>query len=308
MGVYCKGELIRQYRQSCGLSQEELSEGICSVQTLSRIENGRQDGSKRLYHCLMERLAKETESIYLRIEEADGRLDKYIREYGKGIRYWDGKNAEKALKQLEGFTDLTRIGKQAILAAKAILSMKLGHITPGAARQMLWEALEYTVERPLQKDLGSYPWLDPESGIWCKAAETYCEENEFAQAIHILKSLHKNIKRGYRIPEKGRTLELIVLGSLTEAYGKKGEHKRAMAYAKRGIELCRKEKSSEFLILMLWRMEWNMEKLLEKGEDVLFTENDCLNMLRKNICLAEAIGKKREKKLLEKHKKEYYRL
>ena len=51
-----------------------------------------------------------------------------------------------------------------------------------------------------------------------------------------------------------------------------------------------------------------MEKLLENGEDVLFTENDCLNMLRKNICLAEAIGKKREKKLLEKHKKEYYRL
>ena len=41
MEVYNMGEVIQKRRKSLGITQEQLSEGICSVQTLSRVENGK---------------------------------------------------------------------------------------------------------------------------------------------------------------------------------------------------------------------------------------------------------------------------
>lgn len=40
MGVRNAGKAIREARLKAGLTQEQLSEGVCSVLSLSRIENG----------------------------------------------------------------------------------------------------------------------------------------------------------------------------------------------------------------------------------------------------------------------------
>ena len=34
MGIYLAGEVIRRNRESMGITQEELCDGICSVETL----------------------------------------------------------------------------------------------------------------------------------------------------------------------------------------------------------------------------------------------------------------------------------
>ena len=39
MANYKAGDVIRLTRNAVGMTQEELSDGICSVETLSRIEN-----------------------------------------------------------------------------------------------------------------------------------------------------------------------------------------------------------------------------------------------------------------------------
>ena len=41
MANYKAGDVIRLTRNAVGMTQEELSDGICSVETLSRIENNR---------------------------------------------------------------------------------------------------------------------------------------------------------------------------------------------------------------------------------------------------------------------------
>lgn len=50
------GEEIRRLRLAKGWSQEKLAEGICSPSTLSRIENGCQVPSRRVFRLLMEHL------------------------------------------------------------------------------------------------------------------------------------------------------------------------------------------------------------------------------------------------------------
>ena len=54
MSNYNVGDIIRLTRLSIGMSQEELSDDICSVQTFSRIENGKVNVKKNTYQQLMD--------------------------------------------------------------------------------------------------------------------------------------------------------------------------------------------------------------------------------------------------------------
>ena len=56
MSFFQLGFIIKNRREELQLSQEELADGICSVSTLSRIENGDRIPSKNNYEMLMQRL------------------------------------------------------------------------------------------------------------------------------------------------------------------------------------------------------------------------------------------------------------
>ena len=54
MANYRVGDIIRLTRIASGLTQEQLSENICSVETMSRIENGENEpesGTKLCHLC-----------------------------------------------------------------------------------------------------------------------------------------------------------------------------------------------------------------------------------------------------------------
>ena len=58
MANYKAGDVIRLTRNAVGMTQEELSDGICSVETLSRIENNRHKIKRDIYRRLMERMER----------------------------------------------------------------------------------------------------------------------------------------------------------------------------------------------------------------------------------------------------------
>ena len=56
MSIYLFGPLIKQRREELGYTQEDLADGICSVPTLSRIENGERIPTKQHSEMLLQRL------------------------------------------------------------------------------------------------------------------------------------------------------------------------------------------------------------------------------------------------------------
>lgn len=56
MPLFNIGNLIKHRREELGITQEELSEGICSVPTLSRIENGIHPPTRNHAQALLQRL------------------------------------------------------------------------------------------------------------------------------------------------------------------------------------------------------------------------------------------------------------
>ena len=67
MAFYLLGDCIREQRERLGVTQEELCEGICSVPTLSKIENGRQGMRLNQYIAIMERLGLPVEPLGVRV-------------------------------------------------------------------------------------------------------------------------------------------------------------------------------------------------------------------------------------------------
>lgn len=63
MAVFQLGSIIKKRREELGYSQEELADGICSVPTLSRIENGDRMPTKDHFEMLMQRLGYSAMSL-----------------------------------------------------------------------------------------------------------------------------------------------------------------------------------------------------------------------------------------------------
>ena len=69
MSLYLFGPLIKQRREELGYTQEDLADGICSVPTLSRIENGERLPNKRHSEMLLQRLGYSDSIIINYVDE-----------------------------------------------------------------------------------------------------------------------------------------------------------------------------------------------------------------------------------------------
>ena len=112
MGVYRAGDVIRRNRQALHMTQEELCEGICNAQTLSRIENGKQNPGKEVYKRLMERMGKEKNRAFAMVSGDDVRVLEYAREYENALHKFEYEKADEVLHLLEEMVDDSPVSRQ----------------------------------------------------------------------------------------------------------------------------------------------------------------------------------------------------
>lgn len=306
MGVYRAGDVIRRNRQALHMTQEELCEGICNAQTLSRIENGKQNPGKEVYKRLMERMGKEKNRAFAMVSGDDVRVLEYAREYENALHKFECEKADKILCKLELLVDDSPTSQQYIMKGRAIVDWNLGRITPKEGRKRLMQALSITIKNPEQQDFSKYPLMENEVLILCNVANTYFRDGRVEKAILVLEDLYEGIISGYRISEKGKTIELLILDNLANMYGELGNHEKAIELAQKGIAICREEKTSSVLPQLIGELEWNMEQLLEKEKRVDFSKKECERILRQAYYIASALKQNHNEELMKKHYKEYF--
>ena len=86
--------VLKYFRKKYNLSQEEICEGICSVTTLSRLEQGNREIDSLLGQTLLGRIGKEVTLFETMLNEADFELWKIRTE----IEDYVEKNQFKAAK------------------------------------------------------------------------------------------------------------------------------------------------------------------------------------------------------------------
>lgn len=188
--LYLCNEIIRDERINRGETQEQLSENICSPETLSRIESGKRAPSRKNFNAIMNKLGIDKTIYNSYISAKDFSIYEEKRNISKLIARHEYNEAEKAFMILKKKMDSTIVeNEQYILSTTAILDRTLGKISNDEALKQNYKALSCTFK---EYERGLYRILSrQETIILNQIAIIYKRLGKRKKAISILESALK---------------------------------------------------------------------------------------------------------------------
>jgi tetratricopeptide (TPR) repeat protein len=242
MANYKAGDVIRLTRNAVGMTQEELSDGICSVETLSRIENNRHKIKRDIYRKLMERLERGIhDNCAVCMGNDMSLLEEYIlledtlskREYDISKQYL-GHICEKISDSV--------VDRQYLKRVRALVDYELGEISAQVFIKQLQEAMEMTIpayESYLWGDQRGkiYPYREQEILILMGMGIAYYDVGELDKDIIIYETIIRSLDAGYMDEKNAAELKLINLANLARPLGKLGRYEEALAKAEEGLNM-----------------------------------------------------------------------
>ena len=278
------GEVIRSLRKKAGLSQEELSEGICSPVSLSRIENGIQKPSSSVLESLLNKLGTSTYQIcniyykneeQLAFEEKSEQITKLISE-GNII---EARNQFILLKEN---AELNNLNMQYYMLLDA--SIKL--YENGYANEVLTilnDALALTKPSFNFEDFRDTLLSMEEVNILNLIVFAYYQLGETLKAIRLgeeLMSALKNHKSGLK---EYQLMQINLALNLAQCLEKECRYKEAFEYAEKAEELS--INSHEHMLLP------EIEFVKAKAIHLLGNDEECIFICKAIVPYMELIHK-----------------
>ncbi len=122
MAVYVVGDFIRETRIRKGYSQEEVSFGICSAASLSRIENGEQTPSRLTLEKLLERMGTENNLFNVFVSREEMELYEIVQKMIRNITDGNIDELKHQIYRMESMVQSgTKLERQYLLFAKGEL-------------------------------------------------------------------------------------------------------------------------------------------------------------------------------------------
>lgn len=186
--LYLCNEIIRDERINRGETQEQLSENICSPETLSRIESGKRAPSRKNFNAIMSKLGIDKTIYNSYVSAKDFSIYEEKRNISKYIARHEYKEAEQAFQSLKKKMDCNVVENlQYILSTEAILKRTFGKISNKEALNKNYEALSYTFK---DYKRGFYRTLSRQEAIILnQIAIIYKHSGKRKKAISILESV-----------------------------------------------------------------------------------------------------------------------
>lgn len=238
--LYLEKEIIAKNRRALGLTQEQLSENICSRETLSRIERGRK-AHGRNFQKLAERLAwtkgkrsNEMSCWNHKALEEKYEIDRLINLY----RYEEAKERLKRFPQQS-----SKEGKQYVLYMTTVAEQWLGEKSPEEVLELLWKALKMTLPLRNLENMTDYVLTKQEVFILNGIGIVYGENGQREKAIQIYKNILECYKNSKMISLYQAYGILLVLDGLTSYLEETDCFDEALLYVKKRMDLefqCRK--------------------------------------------------------------------
>lgn len=156
MGEYSKAAVIKYTRKATGMTQEELSEGICEPVTISRYENGLLNPSDEKFVRLMQKMGENGNTCLfpLHCEMAD--LQKEMEKMMNLLERADWDEVENQKRKMEQEFQLSLDypeNRQYLKRIGVIVNYKKGRISVQEAIEQLKDALYETLKIREPEDL-----------------------------------------------------------------------------------------------------------------------------------------------------------
>lgn len=295
MAVYRIGDMIRMKREALGITREqlcEMSEEICGVQTLYRIESGKVKVKQEVYRKLMECMGELPERSYSSIMVSDYRALNLKTEIQAQLAHREYEQAEKKLKELEQFMNKNYVrNKQYLLEVKSKLACYKQQISIEEHLENLWKALHYTIPNLDKIEVDRWPYNCEEFDIIIAIANLYDEMNQRENAEKLLQQLRKSTERKYVEEDYYVSRHMRCFDSLSQLMCMEQQHVTSMEYCWEGVEESKKQRILGIGFDLLYDLAWNKEKLIQKEILEKKERESCKRLLAQAyyLCIAQGM-------------------
>lgn len=239
MAVYMVGDFIKETRLRKGYTQEEVSFGICTPASLSRIENGLQMPGRYMMDKLMERLGYENSLFDTFVSREEMELYENIQEAVRKIADGSSEELRTHIQKLEKLMkNASRLEQQYLIFAKGNLCRKEGG-SPQEVVKFFMQAIQITLpgfdgRTPLEEKLLTFD----EITIINNLAMEYARRKEYQDALRMGFWL-KTYMEEHILDGKQKTVKYpMIVYNLSNWLGRVCEFPKALEVTDAGIDFC----------------------------------------------------------------------
>lgn len=283
MPIYPYGAMIRQRREELGYTQEELADGICSVPTLSRIENGERLPTKEHSEMLLQRLGYADAVAMQFVSEQSFALHNLKYRIRQAVIHNQKAEGLALLDEFESLADKdNRVCQQFLLLNRTIFADDLS--SQERANRFL-TAIRMT--RPSFDPKVFPPVLSYEEILCVNNYACYtAEAGKIEEGIEVLLALSQIYEKNSVNPEEALRTRLMVLYNLSKYLGLSGRYEECIAVCETGIHISQETSRCSHLSRLLYNKAWSLLKRGREEDRAEAKEN-----IRLAICSAEALNK-----------------
>lgn len=307
MSNYRAGDMIRMTRLAMGMSQETLCENICSVQTLSRIENGKVKVKSEIYRMLMERMGRSGLKAHGTLRVADFDLLDVLAQVSTNITRCEYEKAEEGIKKLEACVDMNDVvNRQTVGRRRYIIDYSQKKIDAGEYVKKLEQLLALTVpdyRLLLDKD---YPFMDEELQLLLNISNGYCAQGKYEFSIEINFMLIRVLNGGYMEKKEADKLIAMLVYNTARRYGGLGKHQNAVNMCKNAIWRSKRQRLVTVIALAYGEMAWNIMEQVKKGERKESDMEQIRLYMKQGHAAAVLSGQRYSANIMEDYYKEYF--
>ena len=240
MAVYVVGDFLRETRLRKGYTQEEVSYGICTPASLSRIENGAQKPGRLILEKLFERLGTENNLFNSFVSREEMELYSAIQNLIRDITDEDVTKLKEHISLVENLaTDASELEHQCLYFAKGELARQKDK-DDKKAMEMYMKAIHITLpdfdgKSPLRNNLLTFDEIMIINSISILYSN---DEKNIMNAIHLDMWL-KEYMENKIVDGKMKTAKYpMILYNLSCWLGVENCHAEALKMAEQGINFC----------------------------------------------------------------------
>lgn len=240
MAVYVVGDFLRETRLRRGYTQEEVSYGICTPASLSRIENGAQKPGRLILEKLFERLGTENNLFNSFVSREEMELYSAIQELVRNITDDDVAKIEKQIEVVEKLAvNTTELEHQCLYFAKGELARQKEK-DDKKAMEMYMKAIHITLpdfdgKNPLRNNLLTFDEIMIINSIAILYAN---RENDIMNAIELDMWLKVHMENKIMDGKMKTAKYPMILYNLSNWFGNKEFHVEALKMEELGVDFC----------------------------------------------------------------------
>lgn len=294
MGEYDIGQFIYRSRKALAMTQEELCEcedGMmcCSVETLSRVERGKQRPNYRTMRELLKHLGKENCFCGSYLKTDSYKLLEVNRELKRAIAVNEFERAEQLLGDLEKELSLEyATNRQYLIRTHALLDRVFGRITVEESLELMEKALRLTVRSYGTKYFFYEVLMPQEITIVCNIANSYGSLGNIDKALELVKIVHDMLHDETMQKRYPDHLIALVERIYVKWAGEKKKYIDAIVHCNRSIKHWTKNGTANTLPGLYYARAYNLQALKETSSDWSHYDQGKINFdLEMSIQLSE---------------------